>query len=510
MLMSKVRVVNLAAVNKTFLRSTTSITKQNAEAIQNIKPWKEIPGPPALPIVGSILSFLPGGKLSGYKGVQLNDRLYQLYGPIVRMEGLMGALPMVMLFDADAVEHVLRSENTMPIRPGFPSLEYYRKQHNKTYDPKRQTGLISDHGENWKDFRSKVNHIMLQPKTIKLYKDVLEDVASDMVAKLRSDRDENNMITKKIDFEMNLWALESIGVVALGTRLNCFDPNLPADSPARKLIQNVHDTFEIVEKVDFGLSPWRFFSTPMFKKAMKIFAEQERLTKLFIDQAIENMDKPKNNSIDTSNSEKPILEKLLEIDVRVANIMASDMLMAGVDTAANTALATLYFLATNPDKQNKLREEVLAKETQKPYLRACIKESMRMLPVVNGNIRLATKEYNLLGYRIPKDVIVICSHQYMSNMKEHYPKPDEFIPERWLSDKENPLYHGHTHPFVTSPFGYGVRMCIGRRIAELEMQTFISKVIENLDIDWTGGPINITANSLNYITGPFHFVFKDL
>lgn len=75
--------------------------------------------------------------------------------------------------------------------------------------------------------------------------------------------------------------------------------------------------------------------------------------------------------------------------------------------AANTATATFYLLAKNPEKQDKLREEILAKEGKQSYLKACIKESMRLLPVVNGNLRKTTKEYNLLGYKIPKDVRII-------------------------------------------------------------------------------------------------------
>lgn len=89
-------------------------------------------------------------------------------------------------------------------------------------------------------------------------------------------RDENNMIKDNLDIQMNLWALESIGVVALGTRLNCFDPNLPEDSPARKLIQNVHDFFDIAEKLDFRPNIWRIYSTQNFKKGMKIYENQER------------------------------------------------------------------------------------------------------------------------------------------------------------------------------------------------------------------------------------------
>lgn len=69
--------------------------------------------------------------------------------------------------------------------------------------------------------------------------------------------------------------------------------------------------------------------------------------------------------------------------------------------------ATLYLLAKNPEKQEKLRDEVLSKKDKRPYLRACIKESFRVMPIVSGNIRLTTKEYNILGYQIPKNVIII-------------------------------------------------------------------------------------------------------
>lgn len=42
-----------------------------------------------------------------------------------------------------------------------------------------------------------------------------------------------------------------------------------------------------------------------------------------------------------------------------------------------------------------------------PYLRACIKESMRMMPVVSGNLRATGKDTVIEGHRVPKDV----SHQ---------------------------------------------------------------------------------------------------
>lgn len=72
--------------------------------------------------------------------------------------------------------------------------------------------------------------------------------------------------------------------------------------------------------------------------------------------------------------------------------------------SANTVTTLLYHLATHPEKQSKLRKELRSKDEKQSYLKACIKESLRLNPVVIGNLRLTTKEYNILGYNIPKQV----------------------------------------------------------------------------------------------------------
>jgi len=61
----------------------------------------------------------------------------------------------------------------------------------------------------------------------------------------------------------------------------------------------------------------------------------------------------------------------------------------------------------------------------------------------------------------------------LSNLEKYYPQADKFIPERWV--KEDPQY-SKSHPFLTMPFGFGPRMCVGRRFAELEIETLVTKV----------------------------------
>lgn len=41
--------------------------------------------------------------------------------------------------------------------------------------------FVFSQGEEWKSFRSTVNPVMLQPKTIKLYREEIDNVALDMI-----------------------------------------------------------------------------------------------------------------------------------------------------------------------------------------------------------------------------------------------------------------------------------------------------------------------------------------
>ncbi|XP_022116862.2 cytochrome P450 CYP12A2 [Pieris rapae] len=482
--------------------SSTLVDKRNY-----IKTWQEIPGPSSLPIIGQLHHFLPGGSLYNVKHA-LYETLYKKYGPIVKMKILGVPFLIINLYDPSAIEKILREEDILPDRPAFQSLQYYRKNYLKSDNPNSEsesTGLITEYGQNWKSLRSKVNSIMLQPKGVKVYSKPLYQVAEDMVSRIQFLLDEKHMVNN-VRHEITMWSLESVAVVSLGQRLNLFDPNLPEDSPARKLTKNIHDVFYLAENLDLKPSLWRYISTPLFKKAMKTYAEQWELSKYFVQQSMEKLKKETNRPDD----EKSILEKLVNIDERTAVLMAGDSLFAGVDTAANVVTSILYLLARNPDKQKKLREELLSENPKETYLKACIKETLRIIPVVPANLRKVSKDYDVLGYRIPKDSFVILNHEVLGKTEQHFPRPNEFIPERWIVDKTDPLYYGNAHPFVYNPFGFGTRSCIGRRIAQLQLESFTSQMIKNFEVSWDGPPAEVEVAISIYIKGDLPFVFKNV
>lgn len=64
---------------------------------------------------------------------KVSKRLYDQYGSVVKVEGLLGRPDMVFLFDPDEIEKVFRQEDVLPLRPSMPSLNYYKHVHQKEF-----------------------------------------------------------------------------------------------------------------------------------------------------------------------------------------------------------------------------------------------------------------------------------------------------------------------------------------------------------------------------------------
>ncbi|XP_038209615.1 cytochrome P450 CYP12A2-like [Zerene cesonia] len=473
---------------------------------QSLKSYEEIPGLSSLPLIGPLRHFLP---VIGTVGPQktlydLCKVLYDKYGPIVKLEGIFGRANMLILYEPEHYDQVYRSEEVNPSRPGFQTLVYYRtKLKESRFDG--VYGLTTAEGSQWRDFRSKVNPIFLKPKLVKLYAPALSEIADDFISRLLKNADNSEMLNEKLDDDLTKWSLESVAYVGLGSRIGCLRDNLKEDDPALTLIRCAKEVVEYTWELEFKPNPWKYIPTPTFNKVLDTYERQWNTSAFFIKEAQRQINE---RGHDIPDEDKSIIEKLLAVDEKVAIMMASEMLLAGIDTVAFGVTALLYNMASNPDVQTKLREEIYSSTPSKRYLKACIKESQRLHPVISANLRRTTKDHIVSNYHIPAGIDVLSPNEVLSKMEKHYPKATEFIPERWLVDKSDPLYHGNTHPMVTQPFGFGVRSCIGRRIAELETEILIEKVIQNMSVAWTGPPPEKITKVMNMFKKPYHFKFQ--
>ena len=89
------------------------------------------------------------------------------------------------------------------------------------------------------------------------------------------------------------------------------------------------------------------------------------------------------------------------------------------------------------------------------YLKACQKESQRLLPVVAGSARQTKVDICLGGYQVPVGTKVIRWGIIASTCSTNFARPDTFIPERWIRGSKE---HQLTSPYAFLPFGHGKRL----------------------------------------------------
>jgi cytochrome P450 len=106
------------------------------------------------------------------------------------------------------------------------------------------------------------------------------------------------------------------------------------------------------------------------------------------------------------------------------------------------------------------------------YLNACVKEMLRLIPIVPFIERVVAEDDNILGYDIPKGTHVVISPAVLHKLKSVYgDDAEEYVPERWIDpstmaddSKINTKYVTPDMNWAYSPFMTGPRNCIGSKI----------------------------------------------
>jgi cytochrome P450 len=129
-------------------------------------------------------------------------------------------------------------------------------------------------------------------------------------------------------------------------------------------------------------------------------------------------------------------------DAAIVGQLAS--LFAASSEASQSALTwTLVLLIAHPRIAADLQEEIrpklgagapaLERAAELPYLDAVVKESMRLLPPVPIQMRVAQRDTTIAGHAVPQDSRVMLNTFLTNRAGELYPEADVFRPERWAA-----------------------------------------------------------------------------
>ncbi|XP_017037604.1 probable cytochrome P450 12c1, mitochondrial [Drosophila kikkawai] len=513
---------------KNGLRASSQLAAiRNPEQVQQVdpewetaRPFADLPGPTRWQL---FRGYQKGGQ---YHQLDFDElmRLYRKqFGEICMIPGLFGMPSTVIAFNAETFEKVFRTEGQWPVRGGAEPVLHYRENRPDGFF-KDCVGLFSN-GPQWGKLRSSANPVLMQHRNVAVYLKPMQRVNRQFIQRVRELRDgETAEVPADFVHTIKQLTFESVATVALDKELGLLrKTNQPAE--AGKLFQNIDIVMEAFFELGLKPSIYKYISTPTYRKFSRAFDEIFDTCSLYVNEAIERIERKSKEG--NSKEHKSILEQMLQVDRKFAIVMAMDLLMGGVDTTTSALVGLMLNLAKNPEKQQKLREELLAKlpspdreftlEEMKslPYLRACIKESMRVYPVTFGNMRSAGADVVLGGFRIPKGTHLLMSNIFLLKDESFYARPEEFLPERWLrrkdADEDSSEALISKNPFVYLPFGFGPRMCVGKRIVDLELELTVANVVRNFHIEFNYPTEKVFKSTFLYMPNiPLGFKFTDV
>ncbi|KAH8778644.1 cytochrome P450 [Diaporthe sp. PMI_573] len=391
--------------------------------------------------------------------------------------------------------------------------------------------LVNQEGQVWKMWRSifnpgfSVKNLMsLVPaflEEIQVFRDWLNEIA-----------DSGQVV--QLEAKAMRATGDIIGRATLGQRLHCQDGNNPFFESLKDAISWIvpdHSPPNILK----SMHPLRRFQLWNANRIMKDYVKP-RIERGVAEHAQSKGDTagPKtimSLAIKSYVNEVQGISGIAEVDPSFVEMAVSQIkifMLAGHDTTGSTLCFIYHLLNRNKSALEAIRaehDEVFGKDTtavranisanpqllnQLPFTAAVIKETLRLFPPV-GTVRQGSEDFFLThpdtGMRYPTKGMMLFACSIAEHRTEQFwPRPHEFVPERWFAKEGEPLY---VRKNAFRPFELGPRNCIGQELAQLELKAILAMTIRDFDIssiwnkddpEWFGDKA-YQGNLANEVTG---------
>ncbi|KAL2179034.1 cytochrome P450 CYP2 subfamily [Thermothelomyces heterothallicus CBS 202.75] len=177
--------------------------------------------------------------------------------------------------------------------------------------------------------------------------------------------------------------------------------------------------------------------------------------------------------------------------------VSTGIVEAGFETTAATLNSLVMHLAASPRAQAAAHEELmrvvgphrlpgLADVRDLPYVRACVKEMLRMNPILSPGIRhYADQDVVYKGRVIPKGTVLVANTAFLHFDPQRFENPFEFVPERYLGHAlYSSEYAAVSDPYKRDHFTFstGRRACPGARLAENSLDIALAGILWAFEI----------------------------
>lgn len=158
-------------------------------------------------------------------------------------------------------------------------------------------------------------------------------------------------------------------------------------------------------------------------------------------------------------------------------------LLAGRDTVASALTGFFWLVARHPRVEAEILQEASSNDRglELHYLHAAVYESMRLYPPVQFDSKFCVDDDVLPDGSFVKGGTRVTFHPYAMGRMEEIWGSDclEFKPERWIRDG----VFFHESPYKCPIFQAGVRVCLGKELALMELKTVAVSILQRFRIE---------------------------
>ncbi|NXU29495.1 CP3AD protein, partial [Thalassarche chlororhynchos] len=431
-----------------------------------------IPGPRPLPFFGTCLEYR-----KGY--LNFDNECFQKYGKVWGIYD--GRQPVVAVVDPQIIKSVLVKE----------CYSTFTNRRRLILAAEINNALSIAEDEQWKRIRTVLSPTFTSGKLKEMFP-IIKHYGEVLVKNVQKRMGKDNALSVKDIF--GSYSMDIITSTSFGVNIDSMNnPKDPFVGEMQKLLKFdlFHPVFLLSYICPFIISllvkiSSRFYrsdSLEFFKKSIsKIKQDREKETHKgrvdFLQLMIESQKSASHGSDEANQSYKALTDSEILSQAVV-------FILAGYEATSSTLCFLAYELATHPDVQQKLLEEIdtilpnkapLTYEAmmQLEYLDMTVSETLRLFPLGGRLERTCKKDIEINGVTIPRGSIVMIPLRILHHNPEYWPNPEEFRPERFSKENKEAI-----DPYTYLPFGAGPRNCIGMRFALLTLKVAITILLQH-------------------------------
>ncbi|KAL6430829.1 hypothetical protein ACFW04_006978 [Cataglyphis niger] len=184
-----------------------------------------------------------------------------------------------------------------------------------------------------------------------------------------------------------------------------------------------------------------------------------------------------------------------KIDINVLTSHAVSFFIDGYETSSTVLSFIGFQLASHQDVQAKLHEEVISVLNKydgvitydalkdMTYMDQVISETQRVIATVGFLTKICTEETELKGSdgltcHIERGMQIMIPVQGLQEDPRYWEHPEVFDPDRFSPDRKHNIER-----FAFLPFGEGPRICVGMRMAQLQMKACLATLLKKYSLE---------------------------